>query len=184
MNTVVPVKTRIWVLQVELRSNFDETNAEFRHEESVALSTALPGLVLVGSLVVKISSFSSAAIFSKKKLSELQDVISLNNVNIVFMTCNVTPVQQKNLEKTWNVKILDRTGLILEIFSNRAATREGVLQVEMAALSYQRTRLVRAWTHLERQRGGLGYVVGHGENQIESDKRANDLQLKNLRHVT
>ena len=181
MNTVVPVKTRIWVLQVELRSNFDETNAEFRHEESVALSTALPGLVLVGSLVVKISSFSSAAIFSKKKLSELQDVISLNNVNIVFMTCNVTPVQQKNLEKTWNVKILDRTGLILEIFSNRAATREGVLQVEMAALSYQRTRLVRAWTHLERQRGGLGFVGGPGETQIESDKRAIDLQLKNLR---
>ena len=116
MNTVVPVKTRIWVLQVELRSNFDETDAEFRHEESVALSTALPGLELVGSLVVKISSFSSAAIFSKKKLSELQDVITLNNVNIVFMTCNVSPVQQKNLEKTWNVKILDRTGLILEIF--------------------------------------------------------------------
>ena len=181
MNTVVPVKTRIWVLQVELRSNFDETDAEFRHEESVALSTALPGLELVGSLVVKISSFSSAAIFSKKKLSELQDVISLNNVNIVFMTCNVTPVQQKNLEKTWNVKILDRTGLILEIFSNRAATREGVLQVEMAALSYQRTRLVRAWTHLERQRGGLGFVGGPGETQIESDKRAIDLQLKNLR---
>ena len=181
MNTVVPVKTRIWVLQVELRSNFDETDAEFRHEESVALSTALPGLVLVGSLVVKISSFSSAAIFSKKKLSELQDVISFNNVNIVFMTCNVSPVQQKNLEKTWNVKILDRTGLILEIFSNRAATREGVLQVEMAALSYQRTRLVRAWTHLERQRGGLGFVGGPGETQIESDKRAIDLQLKNLR---
>ena len=181
MNTVVPVKTRIWVLQVELRSNFDETDAEFRHEESVALSTALPGLELVGSLVVKISSFSSAAIFSKKKLSELQDVIGLNNVNIVFMTCNVTPVQQKNLEKTWNVKILDRTGLILEIFSNRAATREGVLQVEMAALSYQRTRLVRAWTHLERQRGGLGFVGGPGETQIESDKRAIDLQLKNLR---
>jgi len=158
LNTVVPVKTRIWVLQVELRSNFDEADAEFRHEESVALSTALPGLELVGSLVVKISSFSSATIFSKKKLSELQHVITLNNVNIVFMTCNVSPVQQKNLEKTWNVKILDRTGLILEIFSNRAATREGVLQVEMAALSYQRTRLVRAWTHLERQRGGLGFV--------------------------
>ena len=93
----------------------------------------------------------------------VQDVFSLSNVNIVFITCSVSPVQQKNLEKTWNVKILDRTGLILEIFSNRAATREGVLQVEMAALSYQRTRLVRAWTHLERQRGGLGFVGGPGE---------------------
>ena len=99
MNTVVRVKTRIWVLQVELRSNFDETDAEFRHEESVALSTALPGLVLVGSLVVKISSFSSAAIFSKKKLSELQDVISLNNVNIVFMTCNGPLFSRKILKK-------------------------------------------------------------------------------------
>ena len=79
------------------------------------------------------------------------------------MNCNESPVQQKNLEKAWNVKILDRTSLILEIFSNRAATREGVLQVEMAALSYQRTRLVRAWTHLERQRGGLGFVGGPGE---------------------
>ena len=86
MNTVVPVKTRIWVLQVELRSNFDETDAEFRHEESVALSTALPGLELVGSLVVKISSFSSAAIFSKKKLSELQDVITVSYTHLTLPT--------------------------------------------------------------------------------------------------
>ena len=93
----------------------------------------------------------------------------------------VSPVQQRNLEKSWNVKLLDRTGLILEIFSDRARTREGVLQVEMAALSYQRTRLVRAWTHLERQRGGLGFVGGPGETQIESDRRAIDDQLVRLR---
>ncbi|MEM9643274.1 MAG: GTPase HflX, partial [Pseudomonadota bacterium] len=93
----------------------------------------------------------------------------------------VTPVQQRNLEKAWKVKILDRTGLILEIFSDRARTREGVLQVEMAALSYQRTRLVRAWTHLERQRGGLGFVGGPGETQIEADRRAIDEQLVRLR---
>jgi GTP-binding protein HflX len=93
----------------------------------------------------------------------------------------VSPVQQRNLEKAWGVKLLDRTGLILEIFSDRAATREGVLQVEMAALSYQRTRLVRAWTHLERQRGGLGFVGGPGETQIEADRRAIDDQLVNLR---
>ena len=93
----------------------------------------------------------------------------------------VTPVQQRNLEKAWNCKLLDRTGLILEIFSDRAATREGVLQVEMAALSYQRTRLVRAWTHLERQRGGLGFVGGPGETQIEADRRAIDDQLLRLR---
>ena len=93
----------------------------------------------------------------------------------------VTPVQQRNLERAWKVKLLDRTGLILEIFSDRAATREGVLQVEMAHLSYQRTRLVRAWTHLERQRGGLGFVGGPGETQIEADRRAIDEQLVRLR---
>ena len=181
MNTVGRVKTRIWVFQVELRSNFDELAVDFRREEALALSTALPDLELAGSQVVKISHFKPAAIFSKQKLNDLYRLITCNNVKIVFLNCNVTPVQQKNLEKAWNVKILDRTSLILEIFSNRAATREGVLQVEMAALSYQRTRLVRAWTHLERQRGGLGFVGGPGETQIESDKRAIDSQLKSLR---
>jgi len=180
LNTVARVKTRIWVFQVELRSNFDESAVECRHEEAVALSTALPDLELAGSQIVKISLFKSASIFSKQKLADLYRLLKSNNVNIVFLNCNVTPVQQKNLEKAWNLKILDRTSLILEIFANRAATREGVLQVEMAALSYQRTRLVRAWTHLERQRGGLGFVGGPGETQIESDKRAIDSQLKNL----
>ena len=181
MNKVDRAKTRIWVLQVELRSNFDETEANFKHQEAVSLSTALPELELAGSQVVKISSFNPSAIFTKQKQKELHRLIAFNNVNIVLINCNVSPVQQKNLEKAWNVKILDRTSLILEIFSNRAATREGVLQVEMAALSYQRTRLVRAWTHLERQRGGLGFVGGPGETQIESDKRAIDSQLKSLR---
>ena len=181
MNRVGRAKARIWVFQVELRSNFDEVKANFKHEEAVSLSTALPDLELAGSQVVKISSFNPSAIFTKQKQNELHQLIARNNVNIAFMNCNVSPVQQKNLEKAWNVKILDRTSLILEIFSNRAATREGVLQVEMAALSYQRTRLVRAWTHLERQRGGLGFVGGPGETQIESDKRAIDSQLKSLR---
>ncbi|MEO1455789.1 MAG: GTPase HflX, partial [Pseudomonadota bacterium] len=93
----------------------------------------------------------------------------------------VSPVQQRNLEKEWKVKLLDRTGLILEIFADRARTREGVLQVELAALSYQRTRLVRAWTHLERQRGGLGFVGGPGETQIEADRRAIDEAITRLR---
>ena len=93
----------------------------------------------------------------------------------------ISPIQQQNLEKKWQVKILDRTALILEIFSDRAVTKEGVLQVEMAALTYQRSRLVRAWTHLERQRGGLGFVGGPGETQIEADKRAIDNQLVSLK---
>jgi len=93
----------------------------------------------------------------------------------------VSPVQQRNLEKEWGVKLLDRTGLILEIFANRARTREGVLQVELAALSYQRTRLVRAWTHLERQRGGFGFVGGPGETQMEADRRAIDDEVLKIR---
>ena len=180
MNTIARVKTRIWVFQIEFRSDFDALAVDSKLEEAVALSTALPDLELAGSKVVKISHFKPATILSKQKVHDLYQLITFNNVNIVFLNCNVTPVQQKNLEKAWNVKILDRTSLILEIFSNRAATREGVLQVEMAALSYQRTRLVRAWTHLERQRGGLGFVGGPGETQIESDKRAIDSQLKTL----
>ena len=95
----------------------------------------------------------------------------------------MTPVQQRNLERDWGVKLLDRTGLILEIFSDRARTREGVLQVEMAALAYQRTRLVRAWTHLERQRGGLGFVGGPGETQIEADRRAIDDEIGRLKRA-
>ena len=180
MNRVARIKTRIWVFQVELRSNFNGIEANFKHEEAISLSTALPELELAGSQVVKISAYNPSAIFTKQKQNELHNLLIFNNVNIVFLNCNVSPVQQKNLEKAWNVKILDRTSLILEIFANRAATREGVLQVEMAALSYQRTRLVRAWTHLERQRGGLGFVGGPGETQIESDKRAIDSQLKSL----
>ena len=120
-------------------------------------------------------------LFGSGKIEELKALFTENEVELVLIDGPVSPVQQRNLEKKWSVKLLDRTGLILEIFSDRAATREGVLQVEMAALSYQRTRLVRAWTHLERQRGGLGFVGGPGETQIEADRRAIDEQLVRLR---
>jgi GTP-binding protein HflX len=114
-------------------------------------------------------------------VEELGQRIKAEEIGLVLIDGSVTPVQQRNLERAWKTKLLDRTGLILEIFSDRAATREGVLQVEMAALTYQRTRLVRAWTHLERQRGGLGFVGGPGETQIEADRRAIDEQLTRLR---
>ena len=87
------------------------------------------------------------------------------------MDCALSPIQQRNLEKAWNAKVLDRTGLILEIFGRRAKTKEGALQVELAHLNYQRSRLVRSWTHLERQRGGFGFMGGPGETQIEADRR-------------
>lgn len=120
-------------------------------------------------------------LFGSGKIGELKARLEAEEVELVLVDGPVTPVQQRNLEMEWGVKLLDRTGLILEIFSDRARTREGTLQVEMAALSYQRNRLVRAWTHLERQRGGLGFVGGPGETQIEADRRAIDEQLSRLR---
>jgi len=120
-------------------------------------------------------------LFGEGKIAGVTAQLHAAGLGLVLIDGPVSPVQQRNLEKEWGVKLLDRTGLILEIFSDRARTREGVLQVEMAALSYQRTRLVRAWTHLERQRGGLGFVGGPGETQIEADRRAIDDQLVRLK---
>lgn len=142
--------------------------------EAVSLATALPGLDVVGAEIVVLAKPRPGQLFGKGKLEELAERFHDAEVELVLIDGPVTPVQQRNLEKAWKVKILDRTSLILEIFSDRAQTREGVLQVEMAALAYQRTRLVRAWTHLERQRGGLGFVGGPGETQIEADRRAID----------
>jgi GTP-binding protein HflX len=150
-------------------------------EEAISLAAALPDLQVVGADVVRLPKIQPGMLFGSGKIDELKTVFHDNEVELVLIDGPVTPVQQRNLEKKWGVKLLDRTGLILEIFSDRARTSEGVLQVEMAALSYQRTRLVRAWTHLERQRGGLGFVGGPGETQIEADRRAIDEQLNRLR---
>ncbi len=147
----------------------------------MALAAALPGLEVVGAEVVPLREVAPGALFGTGKIAELGERMKAAEVGLVLVDGPVTPVQQRNLEEAWKLKLLDRTGLILEIFSDRARTREGVLQVEMAALSYQRTRLVRAWTHLERQRGGLGFVGGPGETQIEADRRAIDTQLTRLR---
>ncbi|MEO8531963.1 MAG: GTPase HflX, partial [Deltaproteobacteria bacterium] len=142
---------------------------------------ALPDVDVAGGEVVRLPKPNAGLLFGKGKIEEMKAKFEGDDIGLVLVDGPVTPVQQRNLEKAWNVKLLDRTGLILEIFSNRAATREGVLQVEMAALAYQRTRLVRAWTHLERQRGALGFVGGPGETQIESDRRAIDDQLVRLK---
>lgn len=120
-------------------------------------------------------------LFGSGKIDELKQRFHDAHVDLVLVDGPVSPVQQRNLEREWGVKLLDRTGLILEIFADRARTREGVLQVELAALSYQRTRLVRAWTHLERQRGGFGFVGGPGETQIEADRRAIDEEVVKIR---
>ncbi len=141
----------------------------------------MPGLDVVGSEVVRLNKVAPGMLFGSGKVEELKARFKELEVELVLVDGTVGPVQQRNLEKEWGVKLLDRTGLILEIFADRARTREGVLQVELAALSYQRTRLVRAWTHLERQRGGFGFVGGPGETQIESDRRAIDDQVIRLK---
>ena len=175
------VATRAWVLHPDLKSDRGRRNASYALQEAVSLAAALPGLLVLGAEIVPLPKAHAGHLFGTGKIAELKARLEENEVELVLVDGPVTPVQQRNLEKQWGVKLLDRTGLILEIFSDRAATREGVLQVEMAALSYQRTRLVRAWTHLERQRGGLGFVGGPGETQIEADRRAIDEQLVHLR---
>ena len=147
----------------------------------MSLAHALPGLDVVDGRVVRLPKAHPGMLFGSGKVEELGALISEAEIELVLIDGPVSPVQQRNLERAWKVKLLDRTGLILEIFADRARTREGVLQVELAALSYQRTRLVRAWTHLERQRGGLGFVGGPGETQIEADRRAIDTQMVRLR---
>mmetsp|Transcript_7026 Transcript_7026/g.11374 ORF Transcript_7026/g.11374 Transcript_7026/m.11374 type:complete len:424 (+) Transcript_7026:676-1947(+) len=176
-----PEFTRAWVLHPDIKSDKDRRAATLALAEAVSLAHALPELKVVGEEIVPLPKVRAGMLFGSGKIEELGARIAAADVELVLIDGPVTPVQQRNLEKAWKVKLLDRTGLILEIFSDRAATREGVLQVEMAALSYQRTRLVRAWTHLERQRGGLGFVGGPGETQIEADRRAIDTQLVRLR---
>ena len=173
--------TRALILHPDITSDPERREASFALEEAVSLAAALPGLAVVGAEIVRLPNPSPGLLFGKGKIEELANRIQADEIELVLVDGPVTPVQQRNLEREWKVKLLDRTGLILEIFSDRAATREGVLQVEMAALSYQRTRLVRAWTHLERQRGGLGFVGGPGETQIEADRRAIDEQLVRLK---
>ena len=173
--------TTVWVVQPKIKFSVRSDNHLDLIREAIALTKALPGSKLVGSTIVKIEKLSPKEFFGKGKVEELASVVKSNKIQLIIINGQISPIQQQNLEKKWKVKILDRTALILEIFSDRAVTKEGVLQVEMAALTYQRSRLVRAWTHLERQRGGLGFVGGPGETQIEADKRAIDNHLVRLR---
>ncbi|TQS72800.1 GTPase HflX [Rhodobacteraceae bacterium] len=173
--------TRAYVLHPDLKTGNGMRLPKHALAEATALAAALPGLEVVGSEIVRLPKPHAGHLFGTGKMAELAERLEAEEVDLVLVDGPVTPVQQRNLEKEWGVKLLDRPGLILEIFADRARTREGVLQVELAALSYQRTRLVRAWTHLERQRGGLGFVGGPGETQIEADRRAIDDQMVRLR---
>ncbi len=141
-----------------------------RLDEAVGLARAID-LNVVQSGIVMLSAVRPATFIGKGKVEEFAGLVKSLEAGVVVMNCAISPVQQRNLEKAWNAKVLDRTGLILEIFGRRARTREGTLQVEHAHLNYQKSRLVRSWTHLERQRGGFGFLGGPGESQLETDRR-------------
>ncbi len=144
--------------------------------EAVSLTAAI-NLNVVHSEVVGLSKPKPGTLFGEGKLDDFAGFIKTNDIDVVVIDGPVTPVQQRNLERRLHAKVIDRTGLILEIFGDRAQTKEGVLQVELAHLSYQRTRLVRSWTHLERQRGGAGFLGGPGESQLEIDRRLIDERI-------
>jgi len=148
--------------------------------EAVSLAAALDLDVVVED-VVTLSNPKPGTLFGTGKVEELRELIHDQEIELVLLDGPVTPVQQRNLERAWKVKLLDRTGLILEIFGDRARTREGVLQVDLAHLTYQKSRLVRSWTHLERQRGGGGFMGGPGETQIEADRRAIDDAIQRIK---
>ena len=143
---------------------------EARLEEAVGLARAID-LTVVQEGLVTLNDIRPATYIGKGKVDEIAGMVKSLSASIVVMDCPISPVQQRNLEKAWSAKVIDRTGLILEIFGRRARTREGALQVELAHLTYQKSSLVRSWTHLERQRGGFGFLGGPGETQIEADRR-------------
>jgi GTP-binding protein HflX len=148
----------------------DPRGPQGRLDEAVGLARAID-LNVVHSGLVNLSAVRPATYLGSGKVDEIAGLTKSLDAGIVVMDCAISPVQQRNLEKAWNAKVVDRTGLILEIFGRRARTREGRLQVEHAHLTYQKSRLVRSWTHLERQRGGFGFLGGPGETQLEADRR-------------
>ncbi|KQY14590.1 GTP-binding protein HflX [Rhizobium sp. Root482] len=141
-----------------------------RLQETIGLALAID-LEVVHGMIVPVAQPKPGTLLGTGKIEEIGHLLSEHDAGLVIVDHPLTPVQQRNLEKEWNCKVIDRTGLILEIFGRRASTKEGTLQVDLAHLNYQKGRLVRSWTHLERQRGGAGFMGGPGETQIEADRR-------------
>ena len=170
------------VLEPDLRGPAAEgqrRSAADRLLEAEGLARAID-LNIVHSAIVPVAKPQPATLFGAGKVEEIAGIVTASEAGLVVVDHALTPVQQRNLEKEWNAKVLDRTGLILEIFGERAQTKEGSLQVELAHLNYQKGRLVRSWTHLERQRGGAGFLGGPGETQIEADRRILQDKIKKL----
>lgn len=171
-------RTRVFVIHPALKGA-KGLDPELALAEGIGLTQAID-LDLVGGIVVPLAKREAATLLGSGKVAELAERFA-DAVDVVVVNGALSPIQQRNLERAWKVKVLDRTGLILEIFGERAQTREGVLQVELAHLTYQKSRLVRSWTHLERQRGGAGFMGGPGETQIEADRRVIDETIQRLK---
>jgi GTPase len=152
------------------RANAGQRDHEQRMSEAKGLALAIDLDVVAGE-VAPLAKQRPSTLIGKGKVEEMAALVKEREIGLVIVDAALSPVQQRNLEKAFAAKVIDRTGLILEIFGRRARTREGTLQVELAHLSYQKSRLVRSWTHLERQRGGFGFLGGPGETQIEADRR-------------
>ncbi|MEO0819717.1 MAG: GTPase HflX [Pseudomonadota bacterium] len=171
--------TRAFVLHVDLREP-DAPEPDAALAEAVSLTHAIE-LSVVDADTASLAQPNPATLLGPGKVRQLGELFAELEIELVIVNGTLSPVQQRNLERAWSVKVLDRTGLILEIFGARAQTREGVLQVELAHLTYQKSRLVRSWTHLERQRGGTGFLGGPGETQIEADRRMIDEKITRIR---
>jgi GTP-binding protein HflX len=154
--------------------------ASYALEEAVNLACAID-LEVIHQEIISVNTPRPATLIGQGSIEKLDGLIKAHDVGLVIVDTDLSPIQQRNLEKAWDTKVIDRTGLILEIFGERAKTKEGVLQVELASLTYQRSRLVRSWTHLERQRGGHGFMGGPGESQIEIDRRLIDERIVRLK---
>ena len=169
-----------YVLYPDLKEKNELRSADARLDEAVGLARAID-LTIIGAEVVPVREIKPSTYIGRGVMDRLAPMFKEKEIDVVIMDCALTPVQQRNLEKAWQTKVIDRTALILEIFGERARTKEGVLQVELAHLTYQRSRLVRSWTHLERQRGGAGFLGGPGETQIEIDRRIIDDKIVRIK---
>src|SRR4051812_20007356 len=173
-----PVRAAV-ILPVE-RSGDGQRSEQSRLAEAVSLAESI-NLAVVHTRIVHARAPTAATLMGEGQVAEIGDAIRENDVEVTIVDAALSPVQQRNLEQRWNCKVVDRTGLILDIFGEQARTREGALQVELAHLQYQRSRLVRSWTHLGRQRGGFGFLGGPGETQIEADRRLIGERIARLR---
>jgi GTPase len=183
---VLHVSSRIHAKQQDQFSLDKGRSLQSRLDEAIGLAQAI-NLDVVLSQVIQLNRITPATLIGSGNVDALSGLIQSLDITLVIVDHALTPIQQRNLEKVWKCKVIDRTGLIIEIFGNRARTSEGALQVELAALNYQRSRLVRSWTHLERQRGGFGFIGGPGESQLELDRRLIDERIlkikKDLAHA-